>query len=223
MADETKAEVPASEGAETSEAPATQAKAAAKPAAPEAAVEEKAAEAATPATEEKTAEAAAPATDEKKADDAAPATDEKKADAAAPATDEKSSDEAAPAADDAPRRSRGRFIPAGVAHIRATFNNTIVSVADLRGGVISWSSAGRAGFKGSRKSTAFAATVVAQEAARGAVAKGMHEVEVRMQGAGAGRESAVRGLQSAGLNISVIKDVTPIPHNGCRPRKRRRV
>ena len=199
MADETKAEVPASEGAETSEAPATQAKAAAKPAAPEAAVEEKAAEAATPAT------------------------DEKKADAAAPATDEKSSDEAAPAADDAPRRSRGRFIPAGVAHIRATFNNTIVSVADLRGGVISWSSAGRAGFKGSRKSTAFAATVVAQEAARGAVAKGMHEVEVRMQGAGAGRESAVRGLQSAGLNISVIKDVTPIPHNGCRPRKRRRV
>ena len=110
-----------------------------------------------------------------------------------------------------------------MAHIRATFNNTIVSVADLRGGVISWSSAGRAGFKGSRKSTAFAATVVAQEAARGAVAKGMHEVEVRMQGAGAGRESAVRGLQSSGLNISVIKDVTPIPHNGCRPRKRRRV
>ena len=93
----------------------------------------------------------------------------------------------------------------------------------MRGGVIAWCTAGRAGFKGSRKSTAFAATVVAQDAARQAIARGMHEVEVRMQGAGAGRESAVRGLQSAGLNISVIRDITPVPHNGCRARKRRRV
>ena len=123
-------------------------------------------------------------------------------------------------------KRRGRFakhIPVGIAHIRATFNNTQVSITDPRGGVISWSSSGRAGFKGSRKSTAFAATLVAQEAARGAVAKGMHEVEVRVQGAGAGRESAIRGIQSAGMGVSMIKDVTPIAHNGCRARKRRRV
>lgn len=121
------------------------------------------------------------------------------------------------------RKIRGRSVPVGVAHIKASFNNTQVSISDPKGGVISWSSAGRAGFKGSRKSTAFAATLVAQEAARAAAAKGMHEVEVRLQGAGAGRESAVRGLQSAGLSVSSIQDITPIPHNGCRPRKRRRV
>jgi small subunit ribosomal protein S11 len=201
MAEETEAQVPVTEGSEAAEAPVAKTEAA-----------------------EESAASEAPA-EEKSADKAAPAVEEKSADKAAPAAEEKPADGAAPAAEGAaePRRARGRYIPAGVAHIRATFNNTIVSVADLRGGVISWSSAGRAGFKGSRKSTAFAATVVAQEAARGAVAKGMHEVEVRMQGAGAGRESAVRGLQSSGLNISVIKDVTPIPHNGCRPRKRRRV
>lgn len=121
------------------------------------------------------------------------------------------------------KRSRTRSIPAGIAFVRATFNNTIVSITDARGGVIAWSSAGRAGFKGSRKSTAFAATMVAQDAARQAVSKGMHEVEVRVQGSGAGRESAVRAIQSAGMQISVIKDCTPIPHNGCRARKRRRV
>ncbi len=120
-------------------------------------------------------------------------------------------------------RSKGRGVPAGVAHIRASFNNTQVAISDPKGGVISWSSAGRAGFKGSRKSTAFAATLVAQEAGRAAAAKGMHEVEVRLQGAGAGRESAVRGLQSAGLSVTAIQDITPVPHNGCRPRKRRRV
>jgi len=130
---------------------------------------------------------------------------------------------AAAAADGKPRKARTRTIPAGIAFIRATFNNTIVSIADARGGVISWSSAGRAGFKGSRKSTAFAATMVAQDAARQAVSKGMHEVEVRVQGAGAGRESAVRAIQSAGMHVTVIKDCTPIPHNGCRARKRRRV
>lgn len=122
------------------------------------------------------------------------------------------------------RRGRhGKHVPVGVAHIKATFNNTLVSITDPRGGVVSWSSAGRAGFKGSRKSTAFAATLVAQEAARAAVTKGMHEVEVMVQGAGAGRESAIRGIQSAGMSISVIKDVTPVAHNGCRARKRRRV
>jgi small subunit ribosomal protein S11 len=117
----------------------------------------------------------------------------------------------------------GRHVPAGVAHIKTTFNNTLVSITDPRGGVVAWSAAGRAGFKGSRKSTAFAATLVGQDAARQAIARGMHEIEVRVQGAGAGRESAIRALQSSGLNITVIKDVTPIPHNGCRPRKRRRV
>ena len=115
------------------------------------------------------------------------------------------------------------MIPAGIAFVRASFNNTIVSITDARGGVIAWSSAGKAGFRGSRKCTAFAATMVAQDAARQAVAKGMHEAEVRMQGAGAGRESAVRAIQSAGIHISVVRDCTPIPHNGCRPRKRRRV
>ncbi len=131
---------------------------------------------------------------------------------------------AEPQMDSAARRKmRGRHVPAGIAHITATFNNTIISITDTRGGCVSWCSSGRAGFKGSRKSTAFAATVVAQDAARQAIGRGMHEVEVRVQGAGAGRESAVRGLQSAGLNISIIKDVTPIAHNGCRARKRRRV
>ncbi len=114
-------------------------------------------------------------------------------------------------------------MPSGIAHIKATFNNTMVSIADIKGRVIAWSSAGRVGFKGSRKSTAFAATLVGQEAGRQAVGQGMREVEVRVQGAGGGRESAIRALQSGGLNISVIKDVTPIPHNGCRARKRRRV
>ena len=116
-----------------------------------------------------------------------------------------------------------RSVPAGIAFIKATFNNTIVSIADARGGVISWSSAGKAGFKGSRKSTAFAATMVAQDAARIAVAKGMHECEVRMQGAGQGRESAVRAIQAAGIRVTMITDTTPLAHNGCRPRKRRRV
>lgn len=118
---------------------------------------------------------------------------------------------------------KGRGIPVGIAHVRASFNNTQVAISDPKGGVISWSSAGRAGFKGSRKSTAFAATLVAQEAGRVAASKGMHEVEVRLQGAGAGRESAVRGLQSAGLSVTSIQDITPVPHNGCRARKRRRV
>ena len=132
-------------------------------------------------------------------------------------------EEADKAAETARKKGRGKSIPSGIAFVRSTFNNTIVSIADSRGGIISWSSAGKAGFKGSRKSTAFAATMVAQDAARQAVSKGMHEVEVRIQGAGAGRESAVRAIQQAGISVSLIKDCTPIPHNGCRPRKRRRV
>ena len=124
---------------------------------------------------------------------------------------------------DVKKKSKGKSIPAGICFIRSTFNNTLVSITDIRGGVIAWSSAGKAGFKGSRKCTAFAATMVAQDAARQAMSKGMHEVEVRVQGAGAGRESAVRAIQSTGMQVSVLKDCTPIPHNGCRPRKRRRV
>ncbi|MDX9866707.1 MAG: 30S ribosomal protein S11 [Kiritimatiellia bacterium] len=126
-------------------------------------------------------------------------------------------------ADAAKKKGKAKSIPAGIAFVRSTFNNTLVSITDARGGVIAWSSAGKAGFKGSRKCTAFAATMVAQDAARQAIAKGMHEVEVRVQGAGAGRESAVRAIQSAGIHVTLLKDCTPIPHNGCRPRKRRRV
>lgn len=122
------------------------------------------------------------------------------------------------------RKVRGaKSVPMGIAYVLATFNNTMVSITDPSGGVIAWSTAGKAGFKGSRKSTAFAATMAAQDAGRQAVARGMREVEVRVQGAGSGRESAIRALQSSGMTVSVIKDVTPVPHNGCRPRKRRRV
>ena len=114
-------------------------------------------------------------------------------------------------------------IAVGVANILATFNNTQVAITDMHGNVLGWSSAGRVGFKGSRKSTAFAAQQVAQDAARQAMSHGVREVEVRVKGPGSGRESAIRALQAIGLEISVIKDVTPVPHNGCRPRKKRRV
>lgn len=116
-----------------------------------------------------------------------------------------------------------RTVPSGVAHVKATFNNTIVSITDPSGNVISWASAGKTNFTGSRKSSAFAASVAAQDAGKIAMNHGMKEVEVCLKGPGSGRESAVRGLQSAGLIITMIKDKTPIPHNGCRPRKRRRV
>jgi small subunit ribosomal protein S11 len=111
----------------------------------------------------------------------------------------------------------------GIAHIVASFNNTIVTITDLSGSTIGWSSAGKCGFKGSRKSTAYAAQMVAQDACRQAMGHGLKEVEVRVKGPGAGRESAVRAIQAVGLEISVIKDVTPVPHNGCRPPKQRRV
>lgn len=121
------------------------------------------------------------------------------------------------------RKKTQRTVPVGIAHVLASFNNTIVSITDLAGHVIAWCSAGKAGYSGSRKSSAFAATVAAQEAAKAAMALGMKEVEINLKGPGAGRESAVRGLQSSGLNITIIRDVTPVPHNGCRARKRRRV
>jgi small subunit ribosomal protein S11 len=111
----------------------------------------------------------------------------------------------------------------GIAHVLATFNNTIVSITDQTGHVIGWSSAGKVGFKGSRKSTAYAAQMVAQDACRQAMGHGLKEVEVRVKGPGAGRESAVRAIQAVGLEITIIKDVTPVPHNGCRPPKQRRV
>jgi small subunit ribosomal protein S11 len=111
----------------------------------------------------------------------------------------------------------------GIAHVQASFNNTIVTITDMDGNVITWASAGKVGFKGSRKSTPFAAQVAAEASAREALNSGMKRVEVWVKGPGAGREAAIRSLQAAGLEISAIKDVTPIPHNGCRPPKRRRV
>lgn len=116
-----------------------------------------------------------------------------------------------------------REVPNGVAHILASFNNTIVTITDTNGAVLTWSSAGRKGFKGSRKSTPFAAQMAAEDAARRALEFGMKTVNVLVQGPGAGRESAIRALTTAGLKIGYIRDVTPVPHNGCRPPKRRRV
>jgi len=177
----------------------------------------------------------------------APAGTEAEAPANAEA-EEASADDKAPAgdaegeADDKPRRKTGKDLLAegtevvkvrkvkgskniavGIVNVKATFNNTIVSITDTSGNVISWSSAGRQGFKGSRKSTAYAATLVGQEAARTAMSHGMKEVDVRVQGPGAGRESAVRAIQSSGMTVMSIRDITPVPHNGCRARKRRRV
>jgi len=121
------------------------------------------------------------------------------------------------------KKKEKRNVPHGVVHIQATFNNTIVSISDPEGNLLSWSSAGRIGFKGSRKGTPFAAQVGAQNAGNSAKDAGMRSVDVLVKGPGAGRESAVRALQAAGIEVKSIKDVTPIPHNGCRPRKRRRV
>ena len=121
------------------------------------------------------------------------------------------------------KAKHAKNIVSGVVNILATFNNTQVTITDLHGNLIGWSTAGRVGFKGSRKSTAYAAQQVAQDAARQAMAHGMKEIEVRVKGPGSGRESAIRALQAIGLEISAIKDVTPVPHNGCRPRKKRRV
>lgn len=121
------------------------------------------------------------------------------------------------------RKRVQRSVPSGIVHVKATFNNTIISITDPGGKVIAWASAGKVGYSGSRKSSAFAATVAGQDVGKIAMGMGMKEVEVCLKGPGAGRESAVRGVQSAGLQVTVIRDVTPVPHNGCRARKRRRV
>ena len=121
------------------------------------------------------------------------------------------------------RKKGGRMVPSGIAYVLATFNNTKVTFTDLHGNVLCWSTGGKNGFKGSRKSTAYAAQVIAGDAAKKAQLLGMKEVEVRIKGPGAGRESAVKGIASVGIEVTAIKDITPVPHNGCRPPKRRRV
>ena len=194
MADEPKKKAPAKKEAKEKEGKAE------KPAAKEAPVEKAAAQAEAP----KPAEAAG----------AAPAV-------VAPTAAELLGEDAA--AKKIIKAKHAKNVVAGVANILATFNNTNVTITDMHGNVLGWSSAGRVGFKGSRKSTAYAAQQVAQDAARQAMAHGMKEVEIRVKGPGSGRESAIRALQAIGLEISSIKDVTPVPHNGCRPRKKRRV
>ncbi len=121
------------------------------------------------------------------------------------------------------KKKAKKNVPMGVAHIQATFNNTIVTITDLNGEVVAWSTAGAKGFKGSRKSTPFAAQVAAEEAARKAMDAGMRSISVLVRGPGSGRESAVRALAAVGLRVNLLKDITPVPHNGCRPPKRRRV
>lgn len=121
------------------------------------------------------------------------------------------------------KKTKSKNVPVGVAHIQATFNNTVVTITDMGGNVLCWSSAGCNGFKGSRKSTPFAAQIAAAKAAEVAMEHGMRTAQVCLNGPGSGRESALRALQTSGLTITAIKDVTPIPHNGCRPKKRRRV
>lgn len=120
-------------------------------------------------------------------------------------------------------KKQKKNIPNGIAHIQSTFNNTIITISDTRGDVVSWATAGSSGFKGAKKGTPFAAQTAADSAARRAMDQGMRQVEVMVSGPGAGRETAIRALQAAGLEITLIRDVTPIPHNGCRPPKRRRV
>ena len=121
------------------------------------------------------------------------------------------------------RKRERKNITSGIAHVNATFNNTMITIADAQGNTIAWSSAGQSGFKGSRKSTPYAAQMAAEDAGRKAMEHGMNTLEVEVKGPGSGRESALRALQTVGFDITAIKDVTPIPHNGCRPRKRRRV
>jgi len=225
MADETKPK----KAAKKQDAPADTTKAAAAPAGGDAA----AGGAAKPA---KTKKAAAPAAAAGEAGAAAPAAT---ATATAPGAAPAATAPAGPQAGSAPTaaellgddlatkkiiKAKGsKNISTGVANILATFNNTIVSITDMHGNLLGWSSAGRVGFKGSRKSTAYAAQQVAQDAARQAMSHGMREVEIKVRGPGSGRESAIRALQAIGLEISAIKDCTPVPHNGCRPRKKRRV
>lgn len=219
MADETKKKTPAKKEGKpakpeaTAERPAESApdKAAAKPSAGSKPAKAPKKAAAVPA------EGAAPAAEAAKpAEGAAPV-----AAGAAPTAAELLADEMA--GKKIIKAKGAKNIVSGIANILATFNNTLVSITDMQGHVVGWSSAGRVGFKGSRKSTAYAAQQVAQDAARQAMSHGMREIEVRVKGPGSGRESAIRAFQAIGLEITTIKDVTPVPHNGCRPRKKRRV
>ena len=218
------------------------------PAAPEPAADAPAAEKKPKAAPKKKAEAAAPAAEGAAETAVAPAVATEAPAAAAPAAEAapaekkakapKKKKEAAAAAAPAPvsislddaiepvkvvKAKGSKNITQGIAHVQASFNNTIVSITDMRGALLGWSSAGKCGFKGSRKSTAYAAQMVAQDACKQAMGHGLREVEVRVKGPGAGRESAVRAMQAVGLEITVIRDVTPVPHNGCRPPKQRRV
>jgi small subunit ribosomal protein S11 len=211
MADETKQKAPKKEKAEG-----------AAPAAEKAGGEGKPAAEAKPRKEKAPKGAAAPAAEGGAAPAApAPAAAEGPVAAAAPTAQELLGDD--PNAKKIVKAKGAKNISVGIATILATFNNTQVAITDMQGNVIGWSSAGRVGFKGSRKSTAFAAQQVAQDAARQAMSHGMREVEIRVKGPGSGRESAIRALQAIGLEITTIKDCTPVPHNGCRPRKKRRV
>ena len=233
-------EQPRAEEAPAKEEPKVEAEASAK--------EEAKAKADAPAKKETKAKEDAPAKKEAKAKADAPAKDEAKAKEDAPTKkesesaakdDSKAEPEAESESSAAPtaaelladdlgeakviKAKKSKNVVTGIVHIQATFNNTLVTITDMQGNPISWYSGGRAGFKGSRKSTSYAATQVAQRAAREAMAHGLKQVEVRIKGPGSGRESAIRGLQAVGLDITTIKDVTPVPHNGCRPKKRRRV
>ena len=182
------------------------------------------AEAAAEGTETKPAEKKAAKPKAAKGKTAKKKEGEGKAEAAAPQSADDILSLDAPIAPAKVVKAKGsKNVSQGIAHVLATFNNTIVSITDQRGAVLGASSAGKVGFKGSRKSTAYAAQLVAQDAARQAMGHGLKEVEVRVKGPGAGRESAIRALQAIGLEITVIKDVTPVPHNGCRPPKARRV
>lgn len=224
MANENEQPVPETPAAEAEPKPKkTAKKAEAEATAPATPAAEPAAKEETPAPAAPAAEAAKPA----KAPKAKSAKSKKKEEAAAA---ESSSASSLNLSLDAPierpkivRAKGSKNISTGIAHVHASFNNTIVSITDQKGNVLGWSSAGKVGFKGSRKSTAYAAQVVAQDACRQAMGHGLKEVEVRVKGPGAGRESAVRAIQAIGLEISVIRDVTPVPHNGCRPPKQRRV
>lgn len=242
---ETPQEEPQSVQEETPKATAAkESPAAAETAAPAEKEKAEAPEAAAPAKKEeaKASESPAPAEASKPAEgaeatkpaaDAAPAKEAKpKATRKSKKDDKKDAAPAAPVSfslDDAIEpmkivKAKGsKNISQGIAHVQASFNNTIVSITDLKGDLLGWSSAGKCGFKGSRKSTAYAAQTVAQDACKQAMGHGLKEVEVRVKGPGSGRESAVRAMQAVGLEINVIRDVTPVPHNGCRPPKQRRV
>jgi len=236
MAEDTENQTPAEEPAsETSKAEATKAMAPAPEGQPAGPVAETPAAAETAAEQSGEAPVSAEATSTAPAEPPAPAKTEAK-----PKTAKKSAKKAEVPAAEAPKenlsldpndvekpkiiKAKGsKNVYSGFAHVLSTFNNTIVTITDLSGNVIGWSSAGKVGFKGSRKSTAYAAQMVAQDASRQAMGHGLKEVEVLVRGPGAGRESAVRALQAIGLDLTVIRDVTPVPHNGCRPPKQRRV